>query len=55
MPKKSSRGKRIPRKPTPKPKKLVLSIELDTTTVPQKPPFFRGTWTAKESRAKRRK
>jgi len=55
MPKKSSRGKRSSRKPMPKPKKLVLSIELDTETLPKKPPFFRGTWTAQESRAKRRK
>ena len=55
MPKKSSRGKRSPRKPTPKPKKLILTVQLDTTTLPLKPPFFRGTWTANESRAKRRK
>ena len=53
--KKSARGEKSSRKSTPKLKKLVLSIELDTETLPKKPPFFRGTWTAKESRAKRRK
>jgi hypothetical protein len=53
MPKKPSRGKGKSRES--RPKKLILEIELDTETVPMKPPFFRGTWIAKGKPQKRRK